>query len=133
MSRIVLLLWQLVLLPFRLVWFLLRMVGRGLGALLGPILDRVDRSPKLSRLINSLSSSMATQRGLLLMVGTGIMILSLVVHGIVVLILIINDVVSSYLYLMCIPFGLLHAGVLFGFIGILIAVPLGQGFKSQQQ
>jgi len=109
-----------VLMPFRPVLVLFR-----------PLLRRVDRSEKLSRLINSLSSSMATQRGFLLMLGTAIVVVSLVAHAVVLAALVSTDDFGQKLYLLCIPFGLLHVGVLIGFTGTMLATPLGQGYKDE--
>jgi hypothetical protein len=33
--------------------------------------------------------------------------------------------------LLCIPFTLLHLGVLVGFTGTMLAIPLGQGYKDK--
>jgi di/tricarboxylate transporter len=108
-------------------WVVLRLMGG-----LGPVGRRLDSSGSLSVFINRLSSSMATQRGLLLMIGTGILIVSLIAHALVLFLLVMSDSFSSDLYWLCIPFGLLHMGVLVGFIGIMLAVPLGQGYKNDQ-
>ncbi len=133
MSQIASFVLRLVLLPFVVLAVIGRIAGRMVGRGLEPVLVRIDRSPGLSKLINSLSSSMATQRGLLLMIGTGVIVLSLLVHAIILFALAATDVFDRYIYLLCIPFALLHIGILAGFIGVMIAVPLGQGYKSQQQ
>lgn len=75
---------------------------------------------------------MATQRGLLLMVGIGTVLLSLLTHGVVLAVLVATDYLDRVLLWLCIPATMLHGGILAGFIGILLAVPLGQGYKSQQ-
>ncbi len=74
---------------------------------------------------------MATQRGLLLMIGTGVVVISLIAHILTVAILVTTADLSHYLYWLCLPFVLLHTGVLIGFVGIMLAVPLGQGYKNQ--
>lgn len=111
---------RLVLLPFR-----------PIAALLRPVLGRVDRSQRLSGLINSLSSSMATQRGLLLMIGSAIVAASLVAHAVVLVVLVTSERYDRQLYWLCIPFALLHVGVLIGFTGTMLATPLGQGYKDK--
>jgi hypothetical protein len=100
--------------------------------ILGPFTQRIDSSQALSNGINQLSSSMATQRGLLLMTGTGLLLLSLLVHGLIIILMVSASDFSHTLYLLCIPFSLLHAGVLIGFTGIMLATPLGQGYKNEQ-
>lgn len=118
--------------PFVLLRLIFRGIGRGLKVLFDPLLARIDESRRLSELINTLSSSMATQRGLLLMMGTGVVIISLIVHWAVLVIMVASSSFDRHLYWLCIPFSLLHMGVLVGFIGIMLAVPLGQGYRSQR-
>lgn len=131
MSAVTLLV-RIALLPLRIVWFVLRIIGSALGKLFTPVLKRIDKSRRLSTVISSLSSSMATQRGLLLMLGTGIVLLSLVAHGVMLVMMVATGSFDRHLYWLCIPFTLFHVGVLSGFVGIMLAVPLGQGYKSQQ-
>ncbi len=115
------------LLPLRLLQF----IGHGLGVLLRPLFTRIDSSGNLSNLINSLSSSMASQRGLPLIIGTILLIVSLVIHGIVLIGLVSTDNYDKNLYWLCIPFTLLHVGVLAGFTGAMLAIPLGQSYRDQ--
>lgn len=98
---------------------------------LKPVVGKLDKSSRLGNLINSLSSSMATQRGLLLLIGSGLLCLSLVSTFAVFGILVSVAGFDSRLYLFCIPATILHVGVLTGFVGIMLAVPLGQGYKDQ--
>lgn len=121
---------RIVLVPFRL-FVLLRGLLWVITPIARPVLGYVDSSGGLSNYINQLSSSMAKQRGLLLVVGTGLLMLSLITHGIVVVGLVVSDAVSSNLYWICIPFTLLHVGVMVGFTGAMLAVPLGQGYKDK--
>jgi hypothetical protein len=111
------------------------MVGRWfrrvLGILLAPAIQKFDRSENLSNLINSLSSSMATQRGLPILIGTGLLVLSLISHGIVLVVLVSTDSFDRNLYWLCIPFTLAHLGILAGFTGTMLAIPLGQGYKDK--
>ncbi|MBI5957315.1 MAG: hypothetical protein HY866_01175 [Chloroflexi bacterium] len=106
-------------------------VGRRLGRLLQPLAARVDSSGDLSVWINSISSSMATQRGLLLMIGTVLLVISLLAHGLTLVLLVATDTFGRSLYWLCIPFALLHVGVLTGFTGAMLAIPLGQGYKDK--
>jgi len=73
---------------------------------------------------------MATQRGLLLLLGTGLLILSLLVHALTVILLVSSESFDRNLYWLCIPSTLFHLGVLVGFTGVMLAVPLGQGYKD---
>jgi Na+/phosphate symporter len=119
---------RLILLPFTLI-------GQGaskLGSLLfGPLVRRFDTSPRWSQTINSLSSSMATQRGLLLLIGTAIVVISLVVSALAIVLLVAQGHFDRALYWLCLPAALLHLGILLGFTGIMLAVPLGQGYKDR--
>jgi hypothetical protein len=120
---------KVVLWPVRLV---IRLVVAILGRIFSPFVGRLDSSDNLSNFINQISSSMATQRGLLLMTGTVLLVLSLVVHGLVVVILVASSSFDRVLYWLCIPFMLFHVGVLVGFTGIMLATPLGQGYKDNK-
>ncbi len=131
MKRFASIILKLLRFPFTLVGWLGQWAVRRLGRLFAPLLHKIDTSPRLSNLINSLSSSMATQRGLLLMIGTGVVMVSLVAHALTLAILVSAANLSRYLYWLCVPFALLHLGVLIGFTGIMLAVPLGQGYKNQ--
>lgn len=121
------LIWRVLLFPLRLIGWLLRPVAR----LFRPLLRSVDSSGRLSGLIDQVSSSMATQRGLLLLIGTVTLVISLLVHGIVLVIMVSTASFDSTLYWLCIPFTLLHAGVLLGFTGTMLATPLGQGYRER--
>jgi len=115
-------------LPMRLVW---RAVGTIALALVRPILRRIDSSARLSHTISELSSSMATQRGLLLLIGMVIVGLSLLVNILVIAALVSAGRFDRSLYWLCLPAVLLHVGVILGFTGIMLAVPLGQGYKDR--
>jgi ABC-type polysaccharide/polyol phosphate export permease len=115
---------RVVLLPVTLLRLAVRALGRLLGRFLKPFSGLVDSSGRLSNAINSLSSSMATQRGLLLA-------LSLVTSGVVLVLMVSTDKFDRSLYWLCIPFALLHLGVLAGFTGLMLATPLGQGYKDK--
>lgn len=119
---------RLVLLPLIVVGRSLKRLGTALCA---PMLRRFDSSARLSRLISSLSSAMATQRGLLLLIGTAIVGLSLVTSVVVIATLVSSGQFHRSLYWLCLPAALLHLGVLLGFIGIMLAVPLGQSYKDR--
>jgi hypothetical protein len=130
-NRITRVILSVVLLPFRLVQTVIRLIDRGLGWLLAPVFQQLDASSQLSSMVNSLSSSMATQRGLPLLIGTGLLLISLVAHGLVLAIMVSSDEFGRNLYWLCIPFTLLHVGVLAGFTGAMLAIPLGQGYKDK--
>lgn len=128
MRRVIAALTKVLLAPFRL---LLLLIVAPLAFVSRPVGTRVDSSPRISNVINQLSSSMATQRGLLLMVGTVLLIVSLVMHGVILVLMVSTDSFDQNLYWLCIPFTLLHLGVLAGFTGAMLATPLGQGYKDK--
>lgn len=131
MNRALRVLLKIILLPVTLLRLIGRPVGRLFSPLFAPAIRAFDSSERLSNSIDSLSSSMATQRGLPLVVGTGILILSLIAHGVVLLALVSTDNYDRNLYWLCIPFTLMHVGVLAGFTGAMLATPLGQGYKDK--
>lgn len=122
---------KVVLLPLVLLRLMSRIAGRLVSRVLRPLSGTIDSSGRLSILINSLSSSMATQRGLLLVIGTGILLLSLVMSGVVLVVMVSSDKFDRSLYWLCLPLALLHVGVLAGFTGVMLATPLGQGYKDK--
>lgn len=127
MNRILVFSLRIILLPLRVVL----VVGRGLGILFSPLILRIDSSERLSNVINSLSSSMASQRGLPLIVGTALLVISWIAHGIVLAGLVATGKYDNNLYWLCIPFTILHLGVLAGFTGAMLAIPLGQSYRDQ--
>ena len=124
MKRVLSVITSIIALPFRLMAGLLTRVFR-------PLSVRLDSSKWLSDLINQISSSMATQRGLLLMIGTALLVVSLLVHGLIIIILVTAADFNRNLYLLCIPSTMLHLGVLAGFTGTMLAIPLGQGYQDK--
>jgi hypothetical protein len=130
-NRVLRFLLRVLLLPVGLIRLAGRLFGRVMGTLLAPVTQKFDSSENLSNLINSLSSSMATQRGLPILVGTGLLVLSWITHGVVLVALVSTDTFDRNLYWLCIPFTLMHLGVLAGFTGTMLAIPLGQGYKDK--
>ena len=122
---------RIILLPLTVLRFFGRLVWRMLCALFAPAARRLDASDRLSNLISSLSSAMATQRGFPILVGTGLLVASLIAHAVVLVILVSSDGFDHNLYWLCIPFTLLHLGILAGFTGTMLAIPLGQGYKDK--
>ena len=125
--RLVRVVLRVLLWPFKVVG---RILARVVMLFLSPVLKWVDRSPAIGQLITALSDIFAVQRGLLMIIGTGLVVLSLVMSGVIWIALVSTEQFDSSLYLMCIPSALLHIGVLVGFIGMMLVVPLGQGFKK---
>lgn len=116
---------------FRLLIWIGRTVLRAMLLPFRPLISRLDSSPWLSKRIDTLSSAMATQRGLPIIIGTGLLIASFVAHGIVIVLLVSTEQFGGSLYWLCIPFTLLHLGILAGFTGTMLATPLGQGYKDK--
>ena len=84
-----------------------------------PIFDWFDRSPRIKDLIKWLSTTLAAKRGLPLMGAILFTVISLFVH-------IFAALTGSVLLSIC-GFTVLHIAILMGFIGILLAEPLGRG------
>ena len=82
------------------------------------IFKSVDRSPRLAKFIANLSSLMDRQRGLPVVIGIALIILSLVVQ-------LLNVAVHSPI-LQAIGIIAEHVGILAGLIGLLLAEPLGK-------
>lgn len=83
-------------------------------------MKRFDQSPVISERLQNLSTGLSRRRGLPLMVGIGLVVLSLFVH--ILLALIPGSVLLSVL-----AFLILHIAILVGFISIAIMEPIGRG------
>jgi phosphotransferase system glucose/maltose/N-acetylglucosamine-specific IIC component len=83
------------------------------------VLQQLDRSERLSKLITWLSKTISAQRGLPVVVAIAMTVVSLIVHALWI-------VTGSALIGLC-GFGVLHLAILIGFLGVLLADPLGRG------
>ncbi|MBZ0297192.1 MAG: hypothetical protein K8L99_31825 [Anaerolineae bacterium] len=79
---------------------------------------RVDESPALARFIEFISAAMAKQRGLPVVIGIGLVIISMVVQSV--------NVFAQVWWLELTGVIALHVGILFGLIGLLLSEPLGR-------
>lgn len=122
---------KLIALPLIMVGGVIGLLWAGFLRLSGPLRRRMDASPGFGQAINSLSSSVASQRGVPLLAGTVLIVLSLVASGLVIVLLVAAGGFDTSLAWLCIPAALLHLGILTGFIGIMLAVPLGQGYRDR--
>jgi hypothetical protein len=78
-----------------------------------------DRSLRIKNLIKWLSTSLASRRGLPVLSAIVLTVISLIVH--IIAVISGNQIVS-----LC-GFSLLHIAILIGFLGVLLAEPLGRG------
>lgn len=92
------------------------------------LLNYLDKSPRVGRLLAGLSTFLANQRGLPMLAGTVLTVISAIVTAIVMVIIVSSDQVASIWLLLCLPAGLLHLAVFIGFLGFMLAAPLGQGY-----
>jgi hypothetical protein len=83
------------------------------------IIGWLDRSPRLSSLIKWLSTTLAAQRGLPVMGALLLTVISLIVH-------VVWLSTGNMLVGLC-GFAVLHIAILIGFLGVLLAEPLGRG------
>jgi hypothetical protein len=79
---------------------------------------RIDRSPRLAKLIEYISTFMAKRRGLPVVVGVVLVIVSLVIQ-------VVNIYVQSQ-FLALVGVITQHVGILAALIGLLLAEPLGK-------
>ena len=120
-------------LPMRVILWPGRMALKGLALPLRPLSARIDSSEGVGRLLVSVSNGLAAQRGLLLLIGTVLIALSLLAHAVVIGALVLSDAVASALAWLCLPLALLHLGLLIGLTGVLLAVPLGPGYPARRE
>jgi hypothetical protein len=79
---------------------------------------RIDRSSRLARMIASLSEFMAKRRGLPVVIGIGLVIISFIIQ--------ILDVYAESQALHLIGVILQNVGILTALIGLLLSEPLGK-------
>ncbi len=90
--------------------------------------NRFDRNRPLSRLLAWLPEFLSRRRGLPMLAGTTLVVISMLITPLLLLFIVSTSDVASVWLLMCIPACLLHVAVLLGFIGFMLAIPLGQGY-----
>lgn len=96
------------------------------------MLRRIDSSERLSLLIARLSTAMARNRGLPLLVGTVVMLLSFISFGLILLGLVAAEEASQAWLWLCLPITLLHLALFAVFTGVMLAVPLGEGYRDTE-
>lgn len=90
----------------------------------------VDRNNFLFRLLTAFSKRLAANRGLPMVAGAALTLISWLVTGIVLIVIVSDASIDSIWLLLCLPATLLHLGVFVGFIGFMLSVPLGPGYKE---
>lgn len=97
------------------------------------MLQFIDRNRRISRILRELSTALAARRGLPMLVGTILIVLSGLCFGAVLPMLVMSDEVASVWLWLCLPLGILHLGLFVGFLGFMLAEPLGTGYRSNEQ
>lgn len=81
--------------------------------------NRVDRSENISRLITTFSHGLASRRGLPVLLAIILTVIALVIN--------LVWVISENKLLGICGLSILHIAVFIGFLGVLLAEPLGRG------
>ncbi len=82
--------------------------------------DRIDHSPRLAGYLKNVSSGLSHQRGLPTLIAIGLALLSLIVH-------LVLDFATAAVFMNILGDVLLHAAILIGLLGVLLAEPIGRG------
>ena len=90
----------------------------------------IDRSTVVAGLLNRVSGTLSVKRGLPMLAGTALVVVSCVATGVVIPVIVNSEDLSSIWYLLCIPALILHLGIFTGFLGFMIARPLGKGYRE---
>lgn len=93
---------------------------------------QLDASPRISRFLRWLSTTLAKYRGLPMLLGTILVVMSCVGFGLVLPVLVSAEKIDSALLWLCIPLGVLHLGIFLGFLGFMLSAPLGEAFRSSE-
>jgi hypothetical protein len=91
----------------------------------------IDRNPVLSRFLRDISSALAARIGVPMLVGTIMIVLSGLCFAVVLPGLALADEISGALVWLCLPLGILHIGLFLGFLGFMLAAPLGADYRSE--
>ena len=94
------------------------------------ILKKIDSYAFIGNLLSQSSRFMAVNRGFLMLLGTGLIILSAIATLIVMVVIVSSAEVGMIWLLLCIPAALLYIGLIAGFIGVMMIIPLGQGYEE---
>lgn len=94
------------------------------------LFSRLDKNPYLARLLAFVSTTLAVQRGLPMLAGTVLVVLSCLASVILLPLVVAITEASGWWLLLLIPALLLHLGVIVAFIGFMMAAPLGKGYHE---
>lgn len=95
------------------------------------MLRRIDRSPRISQLLRQVSSTFASRLGLPMLIGTGLIIVSGVCFLLTIPLLVIAESANAAWLLLCVPILVLHVGLFLGFLGFMLATPLGAEYRGK--
>lgn len=95
------------------------------------MLRRLDRNPTISRFLREISSFFAARIGAPMLVGTVMIVVSALCFGLMIPVLAMSDGISMNLIWLCFPLGILHIGLFSGFLGFMLAAPLGADYRSE--
>jgi|GEM_PF-923732 len=87
---------------------------------MAPFLKQLDQSEAFSKRFKQLTETLSRNRGVPLLVAIGLTVLSLLVH--LLLVLIPGSILLTILAIV-----VLHAAILIGFLGVVLAEPVGRG------
>lgn len=94
------------------------------------MLKKFDQSPQISQFLRTISTAMAKRRGLPMLMGTLFLIASGLCFAVVIPALVISDNLPTPALWLCLPLALFYVGVIIGFIGFMLATPLGEEYRS---
>jgi hypothetical protein len=89
-----------------------------------------DSSARIGRYLTLISSTLAVYRGLPMMLGAGLVLLSCLLSALLIPLIIALTDSSAWWALLCLPLGLLQLGVLASLIGGMMSEPLGRGYRE---
>lgn len=95
------------------------------------MLRQIDRSPRISELLRNLSSGLASRLGLPMLVGTVLILVSGLCFTLTVPLLVLIENANAAWLMLCIPLGILHLGLFLGFLGFMLATPLGAEYRGR--
>ncbi|NJL93043.1 MAG: hypothetical protein HC915_04625 [Anaerolineae bacterium] len=92
------------------------------------ISTRLDRSPFLASFFTRFTAYLAPRRGLPLLIGAGLTLVSLVLTLALLVGMVAAGAVEAIWLLMCLPALLLHLAVFISLVGLMLTVPLGASY-----
>jgi hypothetical protein len=94
------------------------------------LLKWIDKNPRIGKLLTRISAVWAVNRGLPMIFGAALVLLSCGLTGLILPLIVSTEAVADIWLLMCLPALILHGGIFIGFLGFMMSQPMGAGYRE---